>query len=80
MCILLLQSKLVVQEFPLSNLTVLGKQNKAVSADSLRKAENRYLEILDLMYEWAHGPTPPLDVSFKGKIFVTIDELFSQDT
>ncbi|XP_067947954.1 lysine-specific histone demethylase 2-like isoform X2 [Watersipora subatra] len=73
------QSKLVVQEFPLSNLTVLGKQNKAVSADSLRKAENRYLEILDLMYEWAHGPTPPLDVSFKAKAKEINEKLNEED-
>jgi len=57
----MLQAKLVVQEFPVSHMTVLGKQNKAVSADSLRKAENRFLEILDLMYDWAQNGNKETD-------------------
>lgn len=51
-----LQAKLIVQEFPVSNMFVLGKLGRSVSADSLRKAENRYLQVIDLMYEWAHNP------------------------
>lgn len=42
-------------EYPISTITVLGKQNKPVSADALRRAENRYLEILDLLYLWARN-------------------------
>ena len=40
----------------MSNMFVLGKLGRSVSADSLRKAENRYLQVIDLMYEWAHNP------------------------
>ena len=62
------QAKLVVQEYPLSTITVLGRQNKAISINSMRRAENRYLEILDLMTEWRrnNSTADQADVSFRG--------------
>lgn len=61
----------MVQEFPLSNIVVLGKQNRAINADSMRKAENRYLEILDLIYEWARNndESECPDISLRGMSF-----------